>query len=81
MNPLLIKSYTGKCKISFLYCNPQYRVFWLRELQKTIAEERQKRENLEAELAAKSSRLAQTNATSNQLEIAERKLVHDALLK
>lgn len=64
-----------------MYCNLQYRVFWLRELQKTIAEERQKRENLEAELAAKSSRLAQTNATSNQLEIAERKLVHDALLK
>ncbi len=44
-----------------------------RELQKTIAEERQKRESLELELNSK-NRLSQTNnLTSNQLEAAERK--------
>nr|CAG4634729.1 EOG090X04IO [Alona affinis] len=46
----------------------------LRELQKTIAEERQKREALETESNSKSNRLSQASATSNQLEIAERRL-------
>nr|CAG4646187.1 EOG090X04IO [Macrothrix elegans] len=46
----------------------------LRELQKTIAEERQKREALELELNTKSSRLSQANAASSQLETAERKI-------
>ncbi|XP_046653536.1 GRIP and coiled-coil domain-containing protein 1-like [Daphnia pulicaria] len=46
----------------------------LRELQKTIAEERQKRENLESELNSKSRLSHQaSNQSSNQLEVAERK--------
>nr|SVE71618.1 EOG090X04IO [Daphnia similis] len=47
----------------------------LRELQKTIAEERQKRESLELELN-NTSRLSHqaSNLSSNQLEVAERKL-------
>nr|SVE74123.1 EOG090X04IO [Daphnia barbata] len=47
----------------------------LRELQKTIAEERQKRESLETELNSKSRLSYQaSNLSSNQLEAAERKL-------
>nr|SVE75694.1 EOG090X04IO [Daphnia hispanica] len=47
----------------------------LRELQKTIAEERQKRETLELELSSKSRLSHQaSNLSSNQLEVAERKL-------
>lgn len=47
----------------------------LRELQKTIAEERQKRESLELELNSKSRLSHQaSNLSSNQLEVAERKL-------
>ncbi|XP_032781701.2 GRIP and coiled-coil domain-containing protein 1 [Daphnia magna] len=47
----------------------------LRELQKTIAEERQKRESLELELSCKSRLSHQaSNLSSNQLEVAERKL-------
>nr|SVE74696.1 EOG090X04IO [Daphnia carinata] len=47
----------------------------LRELQKTIAEERQKRESLELELNSKSRLSHQANnLSSNQLEVAERKL-------
>nr|SVE88577.1 EOG090X04IO [Daphnia sinensis] len=47
----------------------------LRELQKTIAEERQKRESLELELSSKSRLSHQANNLSlNQLEVAERKL-------
>nr|CAH0098978.1 unnamed protein product [Daphnia galeata] len=46
----------------------------LRELQKTIAEERQKRESLELELNSKSRLSHQaSNQSSNQLEVAERK--------
>nr|SVE84198.1 EOG090X04IO [Daphnia pulex] len=46
----------------------------LRELQKTIAEERQKRENLESEMNSKSRLSHQaSNQSSNQLEVAERK--------
>nr|SVE73496.1 EOG090X04IO [Daphnia atkinsoni] len=47
----------------------------LRELQKTIAEERQKRESIELELSSKSRLSHQaSNLSSNQLEVAERKL-------
>nr|CAG4641620.1 EOG090X04IO [Eurycercus lamellatus] len=49
-------------------------VIVFRELQKTIAEERQKREALETELSSKSNRLSQISTTSSQLEAAERKL-------
>ncbi len=45
-----------------------------RELQKTIAEERQKRESFELELNSKSRLSHQaSNQSSNQLEVAERK--------
>jgi len=45
----------------------------LRELQKTIAEERKAKEIFENELNAKSGKLTQYSATANQLELAERK--------
>ena len=44
-----------------------------RELQKTIAEERKAKENVEVELNAKSAKVTLLSANSNQLEIAERK--------
>nr|CAG4650087.1 EOG090X04IO [Sida crystallina] len=46
----------------------------LRDLQKSIAEEKQRRENLEIEVNTKNSRLMQTSQVSSQLEMAERKL-------
>nr|CAG4650901.1 EOG090X04IO [Simocephalus serrulatus]SVE94179.1 EOG090X04IO [Simocephalus serrulatus] len=46
----------------------------LRELQKTISEERQKRESLELELNNKSKLSQVASVTTNQLEVAERKL-------
>nr|CAG4640788.1 EOG090X04IO [Eulimnadia texana] len=46
----------------------------LRELQKTIAEERQLREALQLELNVKSSRLSQYTAQVNRLEVAEKKV-------
>jgi len=46
----------------------------MRELQKTIVEERKAKETCEAELNSKSGRLNQLSANTNQLEQAERKV-------